>query len=146
MTDVTCLLVQGGTGGALTETPHGSRRAQHPPLKLVLTAWNPAGLVTCSIYRLEQLYTHTAYNIAQHHQFIGGWVMFRGGMSLEGATHLYVLVRKKRVSLAAVRYQDEIIWVPSGAWQRLWYVAGVCQHFLDDEYMMISTDPPVPQV
>lgn len=61
--------------------------------------------------------------------------MFRERMSLEGPTHLYVLVRGVKVTLAAVGYQEEIIWVPSGAWHCVWYVAEVCQHFPDDEYM-----------
>lgn len=47
----------------------------------------------------------------------------------------YCSEEKKRVPLAAVRYQDEIIWVPCGAWQCVWYVARVCQHFLYDEYI-----------
>lgn len=69
---VSCLLMRGGTGGGLTETPHGTRRAQRQTLRPVLTAWNPAGQVTCSLYRLEQLYTRAAYNIPHHDQFIDG--------------------------------------------------------------------------
>lgn len=70
------------------------------------------------------------------------WPVYRQVSDVKGRhvlggphTPLCATVVRKRVLLAAVRYQDEIIWVPSGAWQCVWYVARVCQYFLYDEYI-----------